>query len=60
MKDVFSVEVRLPSVKGEFGREPTLKRMIYQYYRQAFDDETAMAYTEEYIEELSRIIGDQK
>lgn len=58
--DIFSIEVKLPSVKGAFGKEPTLKRMVHQYYRQAFDDETAMVYAEEYISELSRVIEDQK
>lgn len=50
---IFDKEVRLPGVAGEFGMEPSIRKIIVKYYRQAFDDVHSEHLADEYIKVIS-------
>lgn len=57
---IFDKEVRLPGVSGAFGTEPSIRKILVKYYRQAFDDVHSENLADEYIKAITSEIGEDE
>lgn len=51
MQDFFDFGPQLPAYERA-GAEPTIKQLIYSYYRKHFSEEDSEYFTKEYIEQF--------
>ncbi|UFK09577.1 hypothetical protein [Xanthomonas phage DES1] len=52
---IFDINVKFDDVPEDCGPEPTLRKIIFDYYFEAFTLEEATSLTNRYIEQLSKL-----